>query len=1136
MIQNQEKKYFLSQDSRLDSDSAPFAVSPNSWVNAENIRVRTTDAGVTETVESIGGTVLLSTPQPSITFLTIGAAEEVARSRFCEFKYCTTGPWHKIICWDEDLQQELDVLLSSQVDGGLNFDKNSLINNAYIVDGLLFWTDNLNEPKKINIDAGIKLNNPSYVTNQQPYATPIFYTTATLIKRPPIYPLSVVKYDDTGYDNNFIYNIAVQATYRYYYRDYEISALASYGQLAPFNFTSETYNSINLTLPFSEYIDDDIQKVEICIKFGNTGSTFAIKTWDKNSAADLAEIEAHNAGTTALTYRFYNDVTGNPLNSVEANAPFHGVPLLSKSLAFSKNRLLLGNNLFGYDTPTKTSLALSLGTYDTGNAGTYTGAWKYVVIQFQQYSSPYSITSVTFYYAYNATIGAYYFIAYTSNATPPASFNTVDATTAWATENDLAAFFARNYAPSGTHALYTGWTFIDTGNTTDLIVTVASNGLQFFKSASTYNVSIAFYDRFRRKCGVVDVSNKITIPERTYDQTVFSTTIQWALSNTDAIDEIPDWAYYYQIVITKSLTTRFFVEGMTMGAAYATKTTTPGVYTYGTTYNKDTCYALALNISTLDSEGLGYVYEAGDLARIHVSTVTNYNSRVIGQDGVYVLLAPLDLGTLSLTTSKFIFELYTPYVQTVIEPYYETGNVYSIISPATSGRFYSVLIGSINGDSYAIERTLADATKFFVEAMSPNDLTWQDWEQDRGWVNYVDKLGQSRHVTNITWSDVIISGTKTNGLNVFQPLSRKDLPIECGQIQKLQLTSKVQNEKGVILLGLCQVETASMYMGESQVLSPQGDAFLATTTDVIGTINILKGNYGTVNPESVIEFRGNVFWLDANNGKFIQYGANGLFPISNYKMTRFWKLFCNLYLSMTTTEIEALGSRPFVFTTVDPHHSELLISIPKLSNMPPKGYLPDYSSIIYPFDIWDAQGKTIVYKLDTGVGNNPIWMGAYSFNPEYFITLQNKLFSNINGHLYLHNQVGNPCEFYGVQYSSKIMIIGNALPNKPKQYDNNSVESNMVPSFVYLYNNYPVEQASNLVDEDFRDQEGIFYSTIKRNNLRITENGYVFDGLLTGEKMRNVAMWFMYEWRISGIPLELKFINIGFSISRGNPV
>lgn len=233
--------------------------------------------------------------------------------------------------------------------------------------------------------------------------------------------------------------------------------------------------------------------------------------------------------------------------------------------------------------------------------------------------------------------------------------------------------------------------------------------------------------------------------------------------------------------------------------------------------------------------------------------------------------------------------------------------------------------------------------------------------------------------------------------------------------------------------------------------------------------------------------------------------------------------------------LEQIGSRPFVFATVDPAHDELLFSIPKLSNTPPKGYMPDYPEMIYPFDILDFQGKTICYKLGQA-GVPPHWQGSYSFNPEGFITLSNKLFSFKNGSNYEHNQVSSQNNFYGIQYTSKVMPISNMLPTLPKSYNNIVVQSNLRPLFVYLFNDYPIQQASDLVDISFNDLEGVWYAVILRNKLVPTATGYTTDGLLTGEKMRNVAMYLMFEFNPTIVPVNLKFIEIGFAESKGHRV
>ena len=366
-------------------------------------------------------------------------------------------------------------------------------------------------------------------------------------------------------------------------------------------------------------------------------------------------------------------------------------------------------------------------------------------------------------------------------------------------------------------------------------------------------------------------------------------------------------------------------------------------------------------------------------------------------------------------------------------------------------------------------------------------------------------------------------------MSSFDALDEKILPMDLGAVRKLQLTSKVQ-EQGNVMLAIGEQGTASLYLGEVQVVGADRNAFLASSPNVIGTVNVLKGDFGTSMPTSVIEYRGSVWWVDINNGRVIQYASNGLFPISSFKMTRFWKNWCIKFLSLTSAEIEALGSRPFIYSAVDPSHDELLFSIPKLSAVPPKGYLPDYPSTIYPFDILDYQAKTIVYDL-----KESRWMGSYSFTPEGFSILQNELYSYNDGQLYLHNQYDRQCYFYDTQYTAKIMFTSNAGAGQPKVYNNITSESNLVPTFVYFYNDYPIQQSSDLVDFSFRNVEGNFVANILRNKLVPTAGGYTTDGLLTGQVMRNIAMLVMIEFSPTGSNvMQLKFVDIGLRESIGN--
>jgi hypothetical protein len=624
----------------------------------------------------------------------------------------------------------------------------------------------------------------------------------------------------------------------------------------------------------------------------------------------------------------------------------------------------------------------------------------------------------------------------------------------------------------------------------------------------------------------------VNVSSRNYNYTTAVRSLTWAVSNASALTEIPDWAYYYAPVRTLNLKTRYFIDAFAKAAKYATKDA-DGVYVYTNTTYVPAAVAIAIETTALVQAGLGYVFTAGDIAVLIDDTNNEYEIPVIGQDGIYILLSAEDIGDLS--AKKFVYEIYTPYQTSEQEPFYEMGQMYPIDNPGTSTRQYSVTTDVFIADAYTITRNY-DTDSYEAEAMSPNDYFYNRWDNDGGKPNYITKLGRTVKSGFFSWSNTYIPGTAINGLSTFEALNQTNVPEDCGAIEKLILTSKVQGE-GDVMLAICRAsETCSIYLGETQILDATGATqYFAASSGVVGTINVLKGSRGTINPESVVQYRGRVFWADVSNGRYVQYSINGLDDISIYKMTRFWKLFCAQYQSMTSAEIEALGSRPFIFSTVDPAHDELLISIPKLLSTPPKGYLPDYPATIYPFDIWDGQAKTIVFKLNLGEGK-PRWQGSYSFCAENFVTLQNKLYSFKNGHLYRHNSTTSFNNFYGTQYTSKVMVVANQVADIPKVYDNISVKANVQPYFVYFYTEYPYVQASDLVDYDpnWNNMEGVFYARLYRNKIVPTAVGFNTDGLLTAEKMRTTALRIMVEFTSVTTQLELKFIGIGYTVSRGH--
>jgi hypothetical protein len=1139
-----EKKYFGNGQGNFDD--VDFILLPNQWVNLENARIGSTDKGVIGTVESIGSTILLSTIQPSVTFVQVGAVPDPANRRFFYFLKDLYGPWDKIVCYDEEAGVFYNVLFSAQVTGGLNFSKDNVIHSGAMVNGLLYWTDFLNQPRRINIEAGINLNHPGTFPDVIPYTLPLTPEVLTVVRKPPAYPVVFDKAFDVSIENNQIKNNAFYFAYQFQYRDGETSTISPRSLLCPYNYKSDNFNLVQLNVPFLQTIDQDVQIINLIVIYADSNNGFIVKTWNKANSTDAAEIIAHNAGISPLAFQFSNSSVGSAIDSVAMVKPFDSVPLLSETLEQGTNRLFLGRNLIGYNTPNTTSLTGEIinGDSSTIFIGYYEFPYTYVspgCLTYYWYIlySPTDIdgTHLAGYYDY-APIPLYSYadacsIPLPSFPTQPIALS--DLTYIGANISDVRA-----YIPLHDEArlgfTITSRSFATPGATFYFAVvstSSASSNISILKSDSSYQLGIVFYDQYLRQCGVIE-GPKLTTPDREYaDSTSLQYGIQWSLSGGSLPNEIPDWARLYSIVVTKSLRTSFFVQARTGKIVYATKDA-DGNYLFTAVVYSDDHAGIALKLDLLNGLGMGYSFNAGDIIKIYATggSVFFASLSVIDQVGDYVIAELFNMG--DLTSVQALFEIYTPTPQTAGEFFYEVGQIYVINDATTTARSYSVLTGTIPGDVFLLQRGTSP-NEYLTENMSPNDTFWRNWFTNAGRVQVKDLIGQRFKQTSVKWSNTFIPGTITNGLSSFDALDEKILPGELGPLRRLVITSKVNNELGAVMLGICEQETASMYLGEQQLVGSAANAFIAQANDVIGTVNILKGSFGTLNPESVVEFRGNVYWVDVLNGKVIQYSVSGLFPISNYKMTRFWKLFCDQFLSMTAQQIEALGSRPFIFSAVDPHHWELLITVPKVLATPPMGYLPDapYTSYVYPFDIWDGQAKTLVYKINAEPN---FWQGSYSQTPEGWVTIQNKLFSFKYGQLYVHNDTDSYCNYYGIQYKSRVMFIANQQPEHDKVYDNMSVEVNMLPTLTYFMSLSPFRQVSNLQDFDWQQRESVLYSQIYRNILTPSATGLKPNGLITGEKMRTYALRVMLEFTVNQTPVELRFTNIGYQFSLGNSI
>ena len=285
---------------------------------------------------------------------------------------------------------------------------------------------------------------------------------------------------------------------------------------------------------------------------------------------------------------------------------------------------------------------------------------------------------------------------------------------------------------------------------------------------------------------------------------------------------------------------------------------------------------------------------------------------------------------------------------------------------------------------------------------------------------------------------------------------------------------------------------------------------------------------GTSNPESVFEYNGLVFFFDYRNGCFVQYSNNGTFPISKNKLTRATNLFSKKFASLTIAEIEALGSRPYVVGGFDPYHKEAFFTIPNTEATAPKGELADYPGMDYPYDIYDGNAKTLIYKSEAD-----IWLGSMSFEAEKFIRMGNDLYSFKAGKLYIHNQ-SNVCNFYGAQHTAKLMYSNNV--GAIQRYYAIGLEGNKKPSFVHFRTEDPYVQSSDLVTTDFASKEGVKYANILRDRLSPNHTGSYLAKQVFGERLYGKTLLTMLEFEFVNdtSKLELRFSDIGYTVNTGH--
>lgn len=224
----------------------------------------------------------------------------------------------------------------------LNFNPAYLITGVNIIEDLLFFTDDYNAPRFINI----RRNYPNPIS----YIDQFSAESILVIKRPPAESPDVQPIVTSGQEN-YMDTRFICFAYRYRYADGEYSATSQWSAPAfipnPFQFSIDSYlneGMVNLcNAAIITYNSGGPLVVGIDLLFKQSSNNI-IKIIEKLDKADMGLVD-----NTEYQYTFSNSKIFTVLPESELLRLYDNVPRFAKAQTIMGNRLMYGNYVEGYD-------------------------------------------------------------------------------------------------------------------------------------------------------------------------------------------------------------------------------------------------------------------------------------------------------------------------------------------------------------------------------------------------------------------------------------------------------------------------------------------------------------------------------------------------------------------------------------------------------------------------------------------------------------------------------------------------------------------------------------------------------------------------------------------------------------------
>ena len=943
--------------------------------------------------------------------------------------------------------------------GVLNFDVGNKITGVNVIDGHLLFTDNRNEPRKINIarfrDEGDHTSGTTEI-----YGREFLDKDISVIKKHPE-AAPTIQNIVTNTDEAKFEDVFPRISYRWHFKDNEHSPFAPFTEAVyqgdteldfkdmfetgDFTYTRNIIDSFDVVVPVTEA---DIIQCDLLYTESISSTVYIVESKDV-LAADIT------AGTVTFNVNSRNYFKALPASQL--TRIFDEVPRRAKAQDIVANRVIYGNYLDGYNNPNVSStlstqnLPLAATSLAVRNNTTYNVGIAFIdekgrqggLIDLGSISTPFQSSqplklasqlsgnsptwASKYRYYVKDTSGTHY------NIKSFAAFEEEDTSTSGSSEVWLAVTSEDvNKVQEGDYILNKARQRIDT------FPGYESQPNLGYGQAHAIFTPITSYNK--RK--VLEIKNEA--PEA----------VKYGLIDKRLVSSVDSEAsrttYKFAATNDNYATAATLAEGETTIAVQGTNLLT----VIGDELGQNKVVYIAIDNNTSDKIRVTGV-EAGKVSNPSV-------------DGTVIKLAtPLTSGSVNGISGSVTIRVYSTQFKDdalrVLDGKFfikTTKNALSGTGIITTSFDDSITYPHLLDDTAMVNNGVA-CNIFTVEPEDKSnlDLYWEastsfDVANDFGTLNVIDwtnsiaiaknatsapflnidkyldrynsvSLGKGvrvntplddasaqRNKHRLIFSGIINPNTRTNRLNEFITADgiTKDINPKYGEIQKLYAQDN--------LMVFCHDKVVKVLANKDALYNADENVNLISTNNVLGQAIGLNGEYGiSDNPESFATFGFNIFFTDRQRGKVLK-----LTPINGQ-----------------INDISGLGMRDFmrdrivgassIVGSFDEYSSKYILCI--------KGY--DASlGLIDQYNMLDGEEGSSNTNITLGFhdnGQQSGWTSRYSFIPEFGISTLGKYYTFKEGKCWVHhNGTAAHNNFYGTQYSSEVQFIFNDNPTSSNEW------------------------------------------------------------------------------------------------------